>query len=142
MNKATEGKHLSKLRFNAVDVLIVALLVCAALVWAVTYFFESNIQNRFTLVLQRPSASTEQVAQSDFQAKKDTKVYDPETGKQLGVLLEDYDRATGRLSILLEWSVFDEECVYYYGQTVGVQIEKLVCRSAEVIDIQGATENG
>ena len=26
MNKATEGKHLSKLRFNAVDVLIVALL--------------------------------------------------------------------------------------------------------------------
>ena len=36
MNKATEGKHLSKLRFNAVDVLIVALLVCAALVWAVT----------------------------------------------------------------------------------------------------------
>ena len=137
MNKATEGKHLSKLRFNAVDVLIVALLVCAALVWAVTYFFESNIQNRFTLVLQLPSASTEQVAQSDFQAKKD-----PETGKQLGVLLEDYDRAAGRLSILLEWSVFDEECVYYYGQTVGVQIEKLVCRSAEVIDIQGATENG
>ena len=43
---------------------------------------------------------------------------------------------------LPEWSVFDEECVYYYGQTVGVQIEKLVCRSAEVIDIQGATENG
>ena len=101
MNKATEGKHLSKLRFNAVDVLIVALLVCAALVWAVTYFFESNIQNRFTLVLQLPSASTEQVAQSDFQAKKDTKVYDPETGKQLGVLLEDYDRAAGRDTV---WS--------------------------------------
>ena len=142
MNKAVEGKRPSKLRFNAADVLIIALFLCGVLVWAVTYFFESSIQNRFTLILQMPSASAEQVAQSDFQARKDAKVYDPETGKLIGILREDYDREKGKLCILLERSVFEEECVYYYGQTVGVQLGTLVCRNAEVIDIQGVTENG
>ncbi|MBQ9468782.1 MAG: hypothetical protein IJU52_07240 [Clostridia bacterium] len=133
--KKTAPEGASKKRFNAVDILIVAVTLLLLFAFFMENYMRTDKRTQVILTLAIDASDAEQMSYAGITASEGSRVYDASGEVWLGTLKNGYLSGDKELTVVLGDEVQARE-KFVCNQTVGVRVGKLICRCAVVKDIE------
>ena len=145
MSNAASKKKRSKIRFNFVDVLVLAALLFTALVMVAGGVTSEKSGKEMIVTLQMTQRDSAMIFTAGLEADQKTDVYLIEDGERIGYLQQELHAKSGQIVVRIPADVKGSDRTvgntrFYVGQELDLRLGEIYCRNAVVKDIREVSE--
>ena len=135
MKRAKSEIKKTRIRFNAADLLITALLLLCIFIIVSGYVFRDRVDREYRVTLELDAEEARQIGLAGVTASRGDEVYLSGSEKASGRLDADFSPQSGQIVVVVKMND-PESRILVYGDAVSVRIGKLYSKNAIIRNIE------